>query len=147
MMKNQNPQTKIIVAVDLILIIISLSLGASVYFIGANIGGIFIAAVGIGASLVIASREFWFRPKSIEFYDDGIELALSFGRRRTVQWNMISEIFSNEGDSKSVKGKLKRTGGIIESNRLVPIVLTYELAAKVKQEYFRRFGKYPPQNR
>jgi len=90
-------------------------------------------------SLLIMSKELVFRPRSISFNDDGLLLELPLGRKRTIIWSNIKEIFAFQGNPGTLFGRIQRSGGVEEVNR-APVDLTYELAFRLRDEYERRFG-------
>jgi len=121
----------------ILFVLIGASLG---YLAGAPIGGVvFLILFGIGMSLLIMSKELVFRPRSISFNDDGLLLELPLGRKRTIIWSNIKEIFAFQGNPGTLFGRIQRSGGVEEVNR-APVDLTYELAFRLRDEYERRFG-------
>lgn len=143
-MNNQNPPEKWFLMMALVYLVFAAILGIAVYLTGATVGGVFIALLGSGGFIVLISKELVIRPKSIGFSDDGVVLFLPFGRRRTLQWHRITRVYVHDGDPNTMMGRIKRTGGIRECNKVTPIGLTYKLAMTVREEHFRRFGRYPP---
>jgi hypothetical protein len=64
-----------------------------------------------------------------------------------LKWGEITRIWANYGDPNTTVGRMRRTGGVLERNRSIPVGLTFELALLVKEEYARRFGALPPTDR
>jgi len=107
--------------------------------IGSTLFALLVPLFGLTAFIILALHPLLFRPKSITITDDGIILNLSLNRHRTVKWNEIVEIYTIEGSPLTVIGRMRRAGGIVQKS-MAPIDLTYELALKVKDEYYMKNG-------
>ena len=144
MARNENPPEVWFLAMAAALLAVFLLLAVTAYCLGAEAGGIFLAFLGFGVFIALLSNELVFRPLSIRYNDEGILLLLPLGRRRTVRWDTIVQIYAHQENPDTMIGRIERTGGIHEHNRVIPVGLTYELAMQAREEYTRRLGRRPP---
>ena len=140
--RHENPPERLFIILPLVVLLIFLIVGI-VLAMDFPILGIFMILLGVAFFIAGSSRELWFRPRSISYLDEGILLSLPCNRKRIVKWETIVQVYVSDGDTSTLTGRLKRTGGIEEKNRIIPVGLTYELAVLTREEHFRRFGRYP----
>jgi hypothetical protein len=140
MEKTENPPARWVIFAWSGIMLVCIIGGMLTYLTGSPIGAsVFIILLGIGVSLFGMSKELLLRPRSLTFVEEGVVLELPLGRRRTIRWGNITQIYAVKGNLNSLLGRIQRTGGIDEINK-APWELTYELAFRVKDEYEGRFG-------
>jgi hypothetical protein len=89
--------------------------------------------------IMIMSRKYFLRPKSMDFNDEGIVFQFPLKRLWTAKWMKISEIFLYRGDPKNTVGS-PNFGIIKVKGRIAQIELTFEATKMIRDEYFKRYG-------
>ena len=146
-MTISNPASSLVIIVGLVLFGVFLLLGAILSVITHSIVLMILdGAIGFLIFSMTCFREFYNKPRSVVFNNDGIQIINRFPKRSEfIPFVMMRSIVINKSSVGSSKNRPLSGGGIYLKGRYFPILISAEIGLEVKNKYREKLGEKLPE--